>query len=247
MPPQIQRDAAERSSVASAPPPLALMVCVTRLVNLTFHGVGPRKRALDPGEARTWVALDTFRAVLDSVAGRRDVRVTFDDGNDSDLAYALPELRRRGLTATFFVVAGRLRTPGFLDEAAVRELASAGMTIGVHGMRHRPWRHLDDGELGEELDESRRVLEEVVGGPITQAACPFGSYDRRVLRALRGYGYERVYTSDRGVERPDAWLQARNTVHDGDEPTLVECVRRASRGPRHALRQRPKRLVKRWR
>ena len=216
-------------------------------MNLTFHGVGPRERALEPGEDRTWVAVDTFRAVLDSAAGRPDVRITFDDGNASDLRYALPELRRRGLTATFFVVAGRLRTPGFLDEAGVRELAGAGMTIGTHGMRHRPWRHLNDTELRVELDDSRRLLEDIVGGDIAQAACPFGSYDRHVLHALRGYGYERVYTSDRGIERPDAWLQARNTVHDGEEGTLVERVLSSARHPRTALGHRAKRLVKRWR
>ena len=57
---------------------------------------------------------------------------------------ALPALRERGLTATFFVVAGRLGEPGFLDERGVRALADAGMAIGCHGMRHRPWRGLDE-------------------------------------------------------------------------------------------------------
>jgi peptidoglycan/xylan/chitin deacetylase (PgdA/CDA1 family) len=218
-----------------------------RLVNLTFHGVGRPERPLEPGEDGTWVSLDAFRAILDSVVGRTDVRITFDDGNASDLAHALPELRRRGLTATFFVVAARLRTPGFLDDAGVRELAAAGMGIGSHGMRHRPWRGLDDGGLREELYEARRLLEDVVGGPVTHAACPFGSYDRRVLQALRAYGYEGVYTSDRGTERPDAWLQARNSVHDGDEGTLVERILRSARRPRGALAGRPKRLVKRLR
>ncbi len=47
---------------------------------------------------------------------------------------------------------------------------------------------------------------------VTQAACPFGAYDRRVLRSLRGYGYERVFTSDGGRLRADRWLQARNSV-----------------------------------
>jgi peptidoglycan/xylan/chitin deacetylase (PgdA/CDA1 family) len=218
-----------------------------RLVNLTFHGVGRPERALEAGEDGTWVSLDAFRAILDSVVGRSDVRITFDDGNASDLEHGLPELRRRGLTATFFVVAARLGTPGFLDGDGVRELAAAGMGIGSHGMRHRPWRGLDDAELREELHDARHVLEEVVGGPVAEAACPFGSYDRRVLEALRGYGYEGVYTSDRGTERPDAWLQARNTVHDGDERTIVERILRSARAPHRALGRGSKRLVKRLR
>jgi peptidoglycan/xylan/chitin deacetylase (PgdA/CDA1 family) len=218
-----------------------------RLVNLTFHGVGPRPRPLEPGEDRVWVSLDGFRAILDSVVGRPDVRITFDDGNASDLEHALPELRLRGLTATFFVVAGRLRTPGFLDEPGVRALAAAGMPIGSHGMHHRPWRELDDRRLREELYDARRLLEDVIRAPVKEAACPFGSYDRRVLRALRGSGYERVYTSDRGPERPDAWLQGRYTVHHGDEEAVVERILAAARSPGRALGRRAKRLVKRWR
>ena len=73
-------------------------------INLTFHGVGEPKRRLDPAEAEFWLGRRQFESTLDSVAGRSDVRITFDDGNHSDLAYALPALRKRGLTATFFVV-----------------------------------------------------------------------------------------------------------------------------------------------
>ena len=109
-----------------------------RSINLTFHGIGEPPRALDPGEENVWVAHDRFVALLDSVAGREDVRITFDDGNASDVEQALPALVDRELDATFFVVAGRLGEPTFLDATGVRELAAAGMGIGCHGMRHRP-------------------------------------------------------------------------------------------------------------
>ena len=49
-------------------------------------------------------------------------------------------------------------------------------------MLHRPWRELGDSALHEELVDAKRILEDVVGRPVTEAACPFGSYDRRVLR-----------------------------------------------------------------
>ena len=98
-----------------------------RIINLTFHGIGEPERALEPGEEQFWLDSDQFQSALDSVVGRSDVRITFDDGNASDLEQALPGLRQRGLTATFFVVAGRLGDPGFLDEQDVRALAAAGM------------------------------------------------------------------------------------------------------------------------
>ena len=218
-----------------------------RAVNLTFHGVGEPERRLDPGEAQFWICRRQFESTLDSVAGRSDVRITFDDGNDSDLEYALPALRSRGLTATFFVVAGRLGTPGFLDQRGVRELAAEGMTIGCHGMRHRSWRRLEEHALWEELVDARRLLERVVGRPVTEAACPFGFYDRRVLRSLRSCGYRRIYTSDRGTARSDDWMQARNSVRANDGPGLVERILSLESSPHDALRRRLRLAVKRWR
>ena len=157
-------------------------------INLTFHGLGDIDRDLDPGEADVWVSRERYLSLLDAVQDRDDVRITFDDGNLSDLEIGLPALRARGLSATFFVVAGRLGTPGFLDADGVRELQAAGMTIGCHGMRHRPWRRLAGHDLHEELVEAKRKLEDVVERPVTEAACPFGSYDRRVLRSLAPRG-----------------------------------------------------------
>jgi peptidoglycan/xylan/chitin deacetylase (PgdA/CDA1 family) len=214
-----------------------------RTINLTFHGVGEPTRPLDEGEADVWVSHERFLAVLDGAAGRDDIRITFDDGNASDLELGLDALRERDLTATFFVVAGRLGTPGFLDEDGVRRLADAGMQIGCHGMRHRPWRGLGEDELREELVEAKAMLEAVVERPVAEAACPFGSYDRRVLRALRSAGYRRAYTSDRGTTDAGAFLQARNSVGPHDDAGLLGRIPAVD----GAAGRRVKLAVKRWR
>jgi peptidoglycan/xylan/chitin deacetylase (PgdA/CDA1 family) len=216
-------------------------------LNLTFHGIGAPARELDPGEAAVWVRPDRFGAILDAVAWRPDVRITFDDGNVSDVQHALPALRRRGLTGTFFVVAGRLGEPGFLDAEGVRALAAAGMTIGCHGMRHRPWRRLDADALHEELVEAKRILEDVVGRPVTQAACPFGSYDRRVLRALKRSAYRHVYTSDRGRAHAGDWLQTRTTIRATDDAAQLGPILKPDRRSPRALVRRAKLTAKRWR
>ena len=218
-----------------------------RSINLTFHGIGEPSRPLESGEAGVWVDRDRFYSLLDSVAGRDDVRITFDDGNASDVQDALPALRDRQLQATFFVVAGRLGEPGFVDAAAVRDLTAAGMAVGCHGMRHRPWRGLEDNELHEELVAAKAILEETTGAPITEAACPFGSYDRRVLRTLRSAGYDRVYTSDRGTSDPHEFLQPRNTVGPQDGSDLVARIESLDGSLSKAVSRRAKLAVKRWR
>lgn len=218
-----------------------------RLINLTFHGIGTPGRQLEPGEGDIWIGRDQFHWLLDCAVGRKDVVITFDDGNASDLELALPALRDRGLTATFFLIAGRLRVPGFLDQDGVRALAAAEMEIGCHGMHHRCWRGLDQSALHEELVEAKAILEQTVDKPVTQAACPFGSYDRHVLRAVRRCGYHQVFTSDRGLARPGDFLQVRNSVGPGDAPGLLERVAAGDASLSSAARQRVKLAVKRWR
>jgi peptidoglycan/xylan/chitin deacetylase (PgdA/CDA1 family) len=220
---------------------------VPRSINLTFHGIGQPRRPLDTGESSVWLTHDQFLTVLDQVAGRENVAITVDDGNASDLEHVFPALRERGLTATFFVVAQRLGEPHFLDEDGVRALAAAGMEIGCHGLRHRRWRGLDVLALHEELIDAKVILEGVVGRPVTRAACPFGSYDRRVLRAARGCGYQRVYTSDRGTANPDDFLQTRNSVGHDDGPGLLDRISRLEAPARRAMHRRVKLAAKQWR
>lgn len=199
------------------------------LVILNFHGVGPVLRSIEGGELSRWLDPDFFEAVLDLAQGQSRVRLTFDDGNASDVEIVLPALLRRGLRAAFFICSGRLDQPTFLNRAQVQELQSQGMQIGSHGVAHIPWRHLSPGLLREELEGSRRVLEEVCGVPVDTAACPFGSYDRRVLSGLRRAGYRFVYTSDGGVSSGKNWLQPRTTITRS--LTLSEIQRLVLHGP----------------
>ncbi|TYB69609.1 polysaccharide deacetylase family protein [Nonomuraea sp. PA05] len=188
------------------------------VTNLTVHGIGETTRELEPGEDATWVSVEQFEQVMDAVADRPDVRITFDDGNDSDVRIALPRLLERGLKAEFFVLAGLLGEPGRLDADGVRELLGKGMRVGSHGWRHRDWRTLTTAQAAEELEQAHEVLGELTGSPVSRVAIPFGSYDRRVLRRLRHAGVTRAYTSDGGRARPGSWLQARNSLrHDLDD------------------------------
>jgi peptidoglycan/xylan/chitin deacetylase (PgdA/CDA1 family) len=189
---------------------------------LNFHGLGSPPAHVNEDEAPFWLPLDFFAQVLDRIKGKPDVHITFDDGNASDFESALPELVRRGQTAEFFLVASKIDEPGYLTRPQIKAMVTAGMTVGTHGMVHRPWPGCDDRTLSSEINDARTRIEEVIARPVTSASCPFGSYDRRTLKALRTAGFDRVYTSDRGVARSDDWLQCRNTLRIGDTLADVE-------------------------
>ena len=215
--------------------------------NVSFHGIGTPGPEREPGEHDYWVRRDLFLRVLDECGGQADVRLSFDDGNASDAEIALPALVERGLTADFFPVAGRLGTPGNLDTAGVRELVAAGMGVGTHGSLHRRWTEVSPRELAEELEVARTTIAEAAGRTVEYAACPFGAYDRRVLRRLRVLGYRTVFTSDRRPARDGQWLQARYSVRADDTPATFRTTVFTPRGVGRQLRDSGVGTVKAWR
>jgi len=192
------------------------------IINICFHGIGSCAQEREPGEAHYWVAKDTFLRVLDAVSAHPHVRLSFDDGNISDVSVALPALQERGLRGSFFALAGRLDDSVSLGPSDLRELRRAGMSIGTHGWAHVPWRGLTPDEARRELVDARDTLADASGGPIAEAALPLGRYDRQLLGRLKDSGYRTVYTSDRLPVRSTAWLQARYSITADD---TVDSVR----------------------
>jgi len=213
---------------------------------LNFHCIGRPKRSLADGEDDVRVETGQFIEILDAISGRGDVRLTFDDGNSSDVGEALPELTRRGLRAQFFICPARCGTPEFVDEDDVRQLRAAGMSLGSHGMDHVPWRRLGRSAIEREIVRAKGLLEDLLQAPVDSAACPFGAYDRRTLAALRAAGFRRVYTSDGGRAAPGDWLVARNTVRRGDSAESIEQMLNTPAQTGARVR-RTKQWIKQWR
>ncbi|WP_424812485.1 polysaccharide deacetylase family protein [Roseococcus sp. YIM B11640] len=203
---------------------------------LIFHGVGPLPaRPVEAGEARYWSAEDTLRRAVALAAADPDIEITFDDGNLSDLRVAAPLLAERGLTARFFVLAGRIGWKEFLSAADIRELDRMGMTIGSHGMDHAHWPALDDAALNRELAGSKAILEGILGKPVQEAAVPFGDFDGRTLRASMAAGYRRIYTSSGGLASRGMRIVPRTSVA-GDDFTVLGAKHRLVSGLRNQAR-----------
>lgn len=217
------------------------------VIGIAFHGIGTAPLGTDPEDQAYFVPPDLFIAVLDEIATRPEAELSFDDGYASDVEVVLPALLERGLSARFFPLAGKLGHPAHVDLAGIRALATAGMTIGSHGMHHRSWRGLDAESRHEELSVARSLIAKAAGTHVTAAACPFGAYDRQLLRALRRCGYTQVFTSDRRRAQRDAWLQPRYTVTSDDTVHTVRDGILAAPPLYDRLRQAAAARVKAWR
>ena len=217
------------------------------VVNVCFHGIGTPARELEHGESPYWITTKQFESILDEIASWPAVQLSFDDGNQSDVEFGLPALVERGLTATFFLLAGRLGLPGSVDAAGIRELVAAGMTVGSHGMDHRPWRGMDATATARELVQAKSQIAAAAGRPVDEAALPLGRYDRRVLQDLMRLGYRRVYTSDRRLAKAGHWLQPRFSVYEDESAQSLRAAVASARSPFRRARLEAIGVVKRLR
>ncbi len=207
-------------------------------IGIIFHGIGAPARKLEVGEAPYWISVECFEALLDAIAINRErYRITFDDGNLSDHAIALPRLLARGLQAEFFVLTRRIGQPGSLGPQEIAELLAAGMGIGSHGVAHRDWRKLSKAALRVELEESKAVLERLCDRPVIEAGIPFGGWNARVLRALRRAGYKSAWSSDGGWMHNDAFLRPRRSVRSDMNETALQCLLSGRIDPVRKLRR----------
>jgi peptidoglycan/xylan/chitin deacetylase (PgdA/CDA1 family) len=182
---------------------------------LMYHAIrSAADRALPP-TASIEHAVETgdFRAQLDTIvdcgyhtiklkdldrplAEPKSVLITFDDGHQSDLLEAAPELARRNLHAIFFVIWSYIGRPGYMTRDQVLALQKQGFEIGSHGLTHVRLTQISVAEAANELRESKRQLEGLLQEPIAALAIPFGYYNDRVIQAAWAAGYWRVMTSD---------------------------------------------------
>jgi peptidoglycan/xylan/chitin deacetylase (PgdA/CDA1 family) len=130
---------------------------------------------------------------------QRSVFVTADDGWKSFVDNALPEMERRSIPGTIFVIADRLgeslgdSSDRIISESELRDLRSRPVTIGSHTLTHARLTTLSDEATRRELLHSRKKLEATLERKVDLFCFPFGAYDDRILRLCGETGYRRVF------------------------------------------------------
>ena len=133
---------------------------------------------------------DAQRAIqsTEGNSGRMKIAITFDDGYADNAKFAIPELAKRGLTATYFVstdfvvqqkpfphdlVAG---TPLAVDTIeTLQSYLDCGMSLGAHTRSHINLGAIqDEARMQQEIEGGLRQLQNWFGDVIDYFAFPFG-------------------------------------------------------------------------
>ncbi len=108
----------------------------------------------------------------------------------------------------------------FLNWEEAREMAEGGMEIGGHTHTHPIISKLSEGEQRDELQRSKRILEERIGQEIGSLAYPNGSprdFSPITVELVREAGYVTAFSFYGGINRDD-WTEPYNLLRVSPDP-----------------------------
>ncbi|MFZ0478269.1 MAG: polysaccharide deacetylase family protein [Terriglobales bacterium] len=164
---------------------------------------------------------------------KRYSAVTFDDGFESTVRNAVPELEKRNVPAAIFAIPDLLggfaswwpqTSPERYEKLAsaerLRSLPKDLIAIGSHTLTHPRLPALGEARARQELAESRTKLEQLLGRPVTTFSFPYGAFNEQLIEWCRDAGYERVFTTlpYSAFATPGEFVVGRVTVEPTDWP-----------------------------
>lgn len=174
--------------------------------------------------------------------------LSYDDGVVQDIRL-IKILNRHGIKATF-----NINTGTYLAENAIRETFSgrmklseakeiyinSGHEVAVHSLTHPSLDKLKTDEILTEIIEDRKNIEGQYGTMARGMAYPFGTYNTKVIDAIKmcGICYSRTVKSTQGFNFPENWLELNPTCHH-DDPKLMELTKKF-------VEEKSKRLNDNW-
>jgi peptidoglycan/xylan/chitin deacetylase (PgdA/CDA1 family) len=232
---------AARVAMGAGTFPITMTATAGALRVLTYHRYADEPRSpfavsgADLEQQMRWLS-ETGRAAAPASVERAlaggtasGCLVTMDDGDPSVYDIAAPIFERHAIPYIVYAVPGRIGQKDHMTPAQLRTLSDRGAVIGSHSMSHRSMASLSSAELRTELADSKKILEDITGRPVTSFAYPFGTlrdFNRDVADALREEGYAFALTSQHGPVQAgqDPMMVPRIKIEGGDPDWLFRAA-----------------------
>jgi peptidoglycan/xylan/chitin deacetylase (PgdA/CDA1 family) len=151
----------------------------------------------------------------------KPIVVSFDNGYQSQYTNALPVLRRLGWVGDENIqLTGLPPSQGGLSQAQVKGLVTAGWELDTQGVSHADLIALNTTQLAEQVDGSRKTIQQRYGVPVNWFCYPSGHYNATVIAAVKSAGYTGSTTVVPGWAGPasDPYRLPRLRVLGGTSP-----------------------------
>ncbi len=146
-------------------------------------------------------ALAALEGATPAAHDRSRVAITIDNAYRSVYDHAWPRLKALGLPFTLFVATDLIDggAAAYMSWDQIRELAGAGVTIGLRGASHAHLPALTDLALLKDIRHSLSRLEAELGVTARLFSYPYGEYGTRVINVLDSHGFVAAFGQHSGV------------------------------------------------
>lgn len=129
---------------------------------------------------------------------KNTISITIDDGY-KDTLDAVNILNQFQIPFMLFITTDSINHSQYLNSDDIYDISLLDICkIGTHGKSHRKLSNLSYDEQFEELNISKKVLEDISGNNISYVSFPHGSFNDDTLKVLHFIGYEKAFTSVKG-------------------------------------------------
>ena len=143
-------------------------------------------------EGYKFVPLQKALDIINQKSNLKFVIVTFDDVPDNVYFNAFPILQELQIPFTLFVTTSFIDKSGFLSLEQLKKMASNSLcTVGAHTVTHPMLKKVKN--CKEEMEESKKHLEQQLGKKVDYLAYPFGrqsSVSCKVMRQAKLIGFK---------------------------------------------------------
>ena len=151
----------------------------------------------------------------------KSVAITFDDGYEDNFTQAWPILKKTGMTANLFLVTDLIGKSNVWDqnpisetmdesplltEDQIKEMRDGGVFFGSHTANHIDMTKENSARVREELERSKKKLEDLTHRYDTTFCYPYGRFNTEVKRWVREAGYSCALAGDRGPLKQESDL-----------------------------------------
>jgi peptidoglycan/xylan/chitin deacetylase (PgdA/CDA1 family) len=134
----------------------------------------------------------------------KPVLLTFDDGHWDLETDVLPLLIKYHVKATAYIVPGLLGGSDYLTIDQLKRVAESGLVeIADHTVHHLALKGRPEKSVKYEVEESKKMLEELLKIKIWSFAYPYGSFDQQAADIVKGAGFTNAVSTIAGNEQSE--------------------------------------------
>jgi peptidoglycan/xylan/chitin deacetylase (PgdA/CDA1 family) len=139
---------------------------------------------------------------------RKQIVLSFDDGFDELYEQVFPLLTQNHIPAIIYLVTDRtennwksrkaLRPLKLLSPERICEMSRHGIMFGSHTRTHENLTRCTDDQLLNEVVNSKKVIEDMLGLEVKHFCYPYGAVNQRVADTVKLAGYKTACTTKKG-------------------------------------------------